>query len=335
MIQKIGIRKQTAEKKQVERSISVVGHIDYDEREIYIINSRINGWVEKLFAKYNGKYIKKGEALLAIYSPELYATQEEYLNLYKQYQISKKMGNSDIANELYKTLQSAKERLKLWNISESQIQQIENQQKAQKLLYLTSPYNGFIIEKFVFEGQQVKEGMDLFKIANISNVWVIAHIPEKDIPFVYLGQKAIVEISQIPNKTFNGKITYIYPYIEGTTRDLNVRIEIPNPAYEIKPGMYANIKIIYKVPKPILVVPYSSVIQTSSRNIAFVHKGNGIIEPRIVSIGMTDGENWTEIKEGIVENEEVVISSQFLLDSETRIQEAIQKLQQNIPTHQH
>jgi Cu(I)/Ag(I) efflux system membrane fusion protein len=155
MIQKIGIRTQTAEKKQVERSISVVGHIDYDEREIYIINSRINGWVEKLFAKYNGKYIKKGEALLAIYSPELYATQEEYLNLYKQYQISKKMGNSDIANELYKTLQSAKERLKLWNISESQIQQIENQQKAQKLLYLTSPYNGFIIEKFVFEGQQV------------------------------------------------------------------------------------------------------------------------------------------------------------------------------------
>jgi len=335
MIQKIGIRTQTAEKKQVKRSISVVGHIDYDEREIYIINSRINGWVEKLFAKYNGKYIKKGEALLAIYSPELYATQEEYLNLYKQYQISKKMGNSDIANELYKTLQSAKERLKLWNISESQIQQIENQQKAQKLLYLTSPYNGFIIEKFVFEGQQVKEGMDLFKIANISNVWVIAHIPEKDIPFVYLGQKAIVEISQIPNKTFNGKITYIYPYIEGTTRDLNVRIEIPNPAYEIKPGMYANIKIIYKVPKPILVVPYSSVIQTGSRNIAFVHKGNGIIEPRIVSIGMTDGENWTEIKEGIVENEEVVTSSQFLLDSETRIQEAIQKLQQNIPTHQH
>jgi len=335
MIQKIGLRTQNAEKKQVERNISIVGHIDYDEREIYIINSRITGWVEKLFAKYNGKYVKKGEALLAIYSPELYATQEEYLNLYKQYQIAKKMGNSDIASELYKTLQSSRERLKLWNISENQIQQIETQQKAQKLLYLTSPYNGFIIEKFVFEGQQVKEGMDLFKIANISNVWVIAHIPEKDIPFVYLGQKAIVEISQIPNKTFNGKITYIYPYIEGTTRDLNVRIEIPNPAFEIKPGMYTNIKLIYKVSKPLLVVPYSSVIQTGSRNIAFVHLGNGVIEPRIVNIGMTDGENWIEIKDGIEENEEVVTSSQFLLDSETRIQEAIQKLQGDILLHQH
>ncbi|GIX41878.1 MAG: PTS cellobiose transporter subunit IIB [Leptospiraceae bacterium] len=337
IIQKIGLRTQPVIKKQVERKISLVGHIDYDERNIYIINSRINGWVEKLYAKYEGKYVKKGEPLLAIYSPELVSTQEEYLNLYKQYIIAKKtLGSSDsTVKELYKTLLSARERLKLWNISEYQIKQIEKQLKAQRLLYLSSPYNGFIIEKHVFEGQRIKEGMDLFKIANLSNVWVMAHIPEKDIPFVYLGQKAKVEITQIPGKTFTGKITYIYPYIESSTRDLNVRIEIPNPKFELKPGMYANIELFYKVPEPILIVPYSAVIQTGKRNIAFIHKGNGILEPRIVTTGITDGENWIEIKEGISENEAVVSSAQFLLDSETRIQEAVQKLKGGMMMHQH
>lgn len=337
IIQKINLKTQTAKKMEVEKNISIVGHIDYNEGNVYIINSRVNGWVEKLYANYEGKYIKKGEILLAIYSPELVSTQEEYINLYKQYIIANKTnGNShDITKEIHRTLLSARERLKLWNISEFQIQQLEKSLKAQRLLYLTSPYNGFIIEKHVIEGQKIQEGMDLFKIANISNVWVMAHIPERDIPFVYLGQKAKVIISQIPNKIFQGKITYIYPYIESSTRDLNVRIEIPNPKFELKPGMYANVELFYKVPKPILVIPYSAVIQTGKRNIAFVHKGNGIIEPRMVKIGITDGENWIEIKEGINENEEIVTSAQFLLDSETRIQEAIQKLKEGMILHNH
>lgn len=332
-VQKMNLRIEKAVKKEVERKISLSGHIDFDDTKIYIINSRISGWVELLYAKYEGKFVRAGEALLAIYSPELLATQEEYLNFYKQYLLTKQtLGeNSPTTKEIFKTLLSSRERLKLWNISEYQIQQIEKSQKSSRLLYLTTPYSGFIIEKKVYEGQKIEQGMELFKIANLSNLWVIVHIPENEIPFIYLGQKTKVKITQIPNKEFFGKIDYIFPTIETTTRNLKARIEIPNPKFEIKPGMFANIEIFYKFHKPLLVIPYSSVIKTGNRNLVFIQKENNIIEPREVVVGLTDGENWIEITKGIQENENVIISAQFLLDSETRILEAIERLK----LHQH
>ncbi|MFN3604236.1 MAG: efflux RND transporter periplasmic adaptor subunit [Leptonema sp. (in: bacteria)] len=332
-IQKMNLRTEKALKKEVEKKLSFVGHVDFDESKIYIINTRVSGWVEKLYAKYEGKYIQAGEVLLAIYSPELVSTQEEYLNLYKQYSLTKQtLGNDNsITKEISKLLLSSRERLKLWNISEYQIQQIERNQKSSRLLYITSPYNGFIIEKKVFEGQKVEQGTDLFKIANLNPIWVFAHIPESEIFYVYLGQKAKVKISQVSTKEYYGKVNYIYPTVETDTRTLKIRIEIPNPKFEIKPGMYANIELFYKFNQPLLVVPYSSVIQTGKRNLLFVFKGNGIVEPKEVEIGLTDGENWIEIKQGIEENENVVVSAQFLLDSETRIRETVEKLK----THQH
>lgn len=338
MIQKIGLKTQIVEKKQVERTISLVGHVDYDEKNIFIINSRISGWAEKLYATYNGKYVKKGEILLALYSPDLLTTQEEYLQLYKQYINAKKtIPSSDpIIQDLHKTLISSRERLKLWNISEFQIQQIENKLTTQRLLYITTPYSGFIIEKNVIEGQKIEEGMNLFKIANIEKVWVIVHVPEKDIPFVFSGQKAKIKINQIPDKIYEGKVSFIYPYISETTRDLTIRIEISNQNFGIKPGMYASIELYHKSPEKLLVIPYSSVIQTGKRNISFVHKGSGVIEPVIVEPGFTDGESWIEIKKGLQEGDEVVTSAQFLLDSETRIQEAILKMKNDqLNLHQH
>lgn len=332
-IQKMNVRAEKAQIKEVQKSLTFVGHIDFDESKIYIINSRIEGWVEKLYAKYEGQYIKANEALLAVYSPELLSTQEEYLHLYKQYQLIKKtLGESNTTTkEMYQTLISSRQRLKLWNISENQIQLIEKHQQSSRLLYITSPYSGFVIEKNVFEGQKIEQGMNLFKIANLNQLWVIVHIPEKDIPFLYLGQNAKITIPQIPNKIFYGKVSYIYPTVDSSTRNLKVRIEISNPKFEIKPGMYTNIELFYKFDKPLLVVPYSAVIQTGKRNLVFVLKEKGSIEPKEVELGFTDGESWIEIKKGIQENEDVVISAQFLLDSETRIREAIEKLQ----THQH
>ncbi len=337
IIQKIGLKVEKIEKKQVERTIQLVGHIEYDEAKIYIINSRINGWIEKLYVKTEGTYVRSGQPLLSIYSPELVSTQEEYLNLYKQYISAKNtLGEQDsTVKELYKTLISSRERLKYWNISDFQIKQIEKNLKTNHLLSLFSPYDGFVIEKKVFEGQKISEGMDLFKIANISNVWVVLHIPEKEVPFIYVGQKVKIQIPQLSGKNYYGKISYIYPYIAQDTRDFKARIDIKNSNFELKPGMYANVELIYKVPKEILIVPYSSVVKTGKRNIVFVYKGEGIVEPREVEIGLTDGENWIEIIQGIKEEESVVTSGQFLLDSETRIQEAIQKLKNPIPVHTH
>ncbi len=332
-IQKMNLRTEKAQKKEVQKKLSFLGHIDYNETKIYVINTRVSGWIEKLYAKYEGKYVQKGEVLLSIYSPELVSTQEEYLNIFKQYHFARKSLKEEdpIIKELYQTLHSSKERLKQWNISEYQIQEIEKNQTSSKLLPIRSPYSGFIIEKKIYEGQRVEQGMDLFKIANFDPAWIIVHVPEQEIPFIYIGQSAKIKIAQIPNQEYKGKLSYMYPILDSTTRNLKTRIEIPNPKFEIKPGMYANIELFYKFNKKMLIIPYSAVIQTGNRNLAFVLKHNKSIEPREVEIGFTDGETWIEIRQGIEENEDVVVSAQFLLDSETRILEAVEKLK----SHQH
>lgn len=323
VIQKSGIVTEVAKKKTIQRDITSVAHVDYNESAEAIINSRVKGWIEKLYVRFTGKTVKKGQALAEIYSPELVSTQEEYLRLFQKQQSAP---SKELAKEVDKLLSSARDRLLFWNISRAQIKKIETTGKVNRTLTIYSPYSGVVVEKKVIEGAYITEGTDLFKIIDLSTVWVFIHIPEQDIPFVEKGMKAKMTLSQIPGKVFHGKVSFIFPYMEMQSRDLKIRASFPNPNFELRPGMYATLSLKKKLPGKHIVISSSSVIRSGVRNIVFIHHGEGRFEPREVKIGVQDGNNGIQILEGLKEGDVVASSGQFLLDSETKLQEAIQKM---------
>ncbi|MCB1158165.1 MAG: efflux RND transporter periplasmic adaptor subunit [Leptospiraceae bacterium] len=323
-IQKVGVVTELVKKKTIEREIRTVAHIDFDESAETIINSRVNGWVEKLYVKFTGQTVRKGQALIGIYSPELVSTQEEYLKLYKSYNSASDEGTK---KELSKLLESSKRRLLNWNISKGQILELEKKQEVQRLMNLYSPYSGVVVEKKVIEGAKIMEGMDLFKLANLETVWAFVHIPEKDIPFIKENMPAKILLPQLPTEEFQGKVSFIFPYIEMKSRDLKVRVSIPNRDFKVKPGMYATIVLEQKLEGEHIVIPSSAVIRTGIRELIFVYHGKGKFEAREIKTGVPDGIDRVQVLKGLKEQEAIAVSGQFLLDSETKLQEAVRKMQ--------
>ncbi len=322
VVQKMGVSTEILKKEEIAREIRAVAHVEFNEKNQVIINSRVNGWIERLYARYTGKKVRRGQALAGIYSPELVSTQEEYLQLYK------KLKDSQTSPELKRLLAAARKRLRYWNISEAQIRRIETTGKVSRLLTLYSPYSGVITEKKVVQGARIKIGTDLFKIVDLSTVWAFVHIPEKDIPFVREGMRATMIVPQVPGKTFPGRVSFIFPYMDSKARDLKVRVSFRNHRFRLRPGMYATIILKNKFTKKYVVAPSSAIIRTGTRELVFVYKGDGAFEPREVQTGAVGSKDRVQILKGLKEGEAVVVSGQFLLDSETRIQEAVRKLRE-------
>jgi len=327
-VQNMGIRTEKVKRMRFTRLIRTVGKIDYNEENLFTISPKISGWVEKLYVNYTGKMVHKGEPLLEIYSPDLVTTQEEYLLAYNN---KKLVGNSRfdaIRNGAETLLQSSRKRLLYWDIQPSEIEELEKTGKVRKAIRLYSPTNGVVLHKNAVEGVFVKEGTNLYQIADLSTIWVYASIYDYELPWIQVGQEAKVELSYLPGKTFTGKVIYVYPYLNEKARDIKIRMEFPNPNLELKPGMYANVILEGKPIPDALVVPSEAVIRTGERNIVFVARGNGKFEPRKIQIGEEGGPNnkYLRVLSGLLEGESVVTSAQFLLDSESRLQEAIQKM---------
>ena len=323
VIQKMGVRTDVVRRVSIEKEVRGIAHIEFNEENQTMINSRVDGWVERLYARFTGQPVRKGQALASIYSPELVSTQEEYLQLFKRLQEVK---GTPMEKDMLGLVGAARKRLRYWNISTAQISSIEQKGKVERRLTLYSPYSGVLVEKHVIQGTRIKQGMDLFKIIDLSTVWAFVHIPEKDIAFVQEGMAAEMIVTQLPGKSFRGKVSFIFPYMDRQTRDLKVRVSFANPGFKLRPGMYATLILKSGIPGKHLVVPMSAVIRTGERALAFVYKGNGVFEPRAVHLGVAAGEDTLQILHGLEEGEAVVISGQFLLDSETRIQEAVRKL---------
>ncbi|MCR9145095.1 MAG: efflux RND transporter periplasmic adaptor subunit [bacterium] len=327
-IRRMGVVTEIAGRRKIARKIRSVAHIDYNESAEALMNSRVDGWVEKLYARFTGQTIKRGQALAAIYSPELVSTQEEYLQLFQRAQSL----TSDAAkSEMERLLAAARGRLRNWNISPAQIRSIERSGKAQRLLTLYSPYSGVVVEKMVTEGAHVKAGTDLFKIVDLSTVWAYVHIPEKDMPFVSQGMPAEMIIPQLPGESFAGSVSFVFPFMEMESRDLKIRLSFRNPGFRLKPGMYATILLEKELQGEQLVVPTSAVIRSGTRNVAFVYHGDGEFEARVIRTGVVDGAGGVQVIEGIVEGEAVVVSGQFLLDSESRLQEVMRNMRGRDP----
>ncbi len=325
-VQNMGVRTAVVKRIDFSRTVRAVGTINYNEEKIYVVSARISGWIDKLYVDYTGKAVRKGQRLLEIYSPELVTTQQEYLLALNNQRLISGTEYAGIRDGAASLVRSSRERLLYWNIPESQIKRLEETGKVRKNITLDSPEAGIITEKNVIEGQHVKEGMTLYQIADLSTVWVYASVYDTELPWIAKGQEAEIELSYLPGEKLKGRIDYIYPYLSEKTRDVKVRITFPNPQLKLKPGMYGNV-IIKSEPIPnAIVIPSEAVIRSGKRNVVFIARGEGRFEPREVIIGEEDDKGNIRIINGLLANEKVVISAQFLIDSESRLQEAIQKM---------
>ncbi len=324
-VQNMGVRTAPVERRSLSREIRTVGRVDYNEKRVKHVHTKMKGWVESLSVDFTGEEVKKGAPLLSIYSPELVSTQEEYLLALKY---KKSLGQStieSIAEGADSLLASTRKRLELWDITPRQIAALERRGSVKKTLTLHSPTKGVVTHKMVQEGMYVEPGMNLYTIADISQVWVYADIYEYELPWLRVGQEAEMTLSYLRGRTFQGRITYIYPFLDKKTRTVKVRMEFDNPDWELKPDMYANVKVQSVVSEATLVVPVEAVLRSGERDVVIVMKESGKFLPRNVQIG-AEGEGYYQILSGLDEGDQVVTSAQFLIDSESKLKEAINKM---------
>jgi membrane fusion protein, copper/silver efflux system len=319
--QLIGVKFGTVEMRPLEKVIRTVGRVDYDEKRIVTVSPKIGGWIEDLFVDFTGRFVKEGDPLLTIYSPELVSTQEEYLIALRAKKSLTKSPFPEVAGSGESLAESAKRRLKLWDISDDQIKALKESGQSKKTLTLFSPFSGFVLEKSAYKGMNVMPGVALYKLADLSVVWLYADIYEYELPFIRLGQEATIQISYIPGETFRGKAIYIYPSLNPETRTAKVRFEIPNSHERLKPEMYANVEIKVHLGQK-LAVPEGAIIHTGLRQLAIVDKGSGYFEPREVMVG-SKVEGYYEVIKGLKAGERVVASANFLIDSESKLKEAM------------
>jgi Cu(I)/Ag(I) efflux system membrane fusion protein len=319
--QLIGVKIGTVERRRLEKIIRTTGRVDYDEKRLVTISPKIGGWVEDLYVDFTGAYVRKGQPLLTIYSPELVSTQEEYLVALRAKEGFMKSPFPEVASSGSTLAESARRRLKLWDISDDQIKALEQSGQPQKTLTLHSPYEGFLLERMVYKGMNVMPGTALFKLADLSVVWIYADIYEFELPLIHLGQPASVKLSYLPAETFTGKVIYIYPSLDPKSRTAKVRLEFPNPKGRLKPEMYADVSLKMDLGEK-LAIPEGAVIDTGVRQVAFVDKGSGYFEPRDVKLGVKV-DQYYEVIGGLKPGERVVTSANFLIDSESSFKEAV------------
>ncbi len=319
--QMLGVRTVAAAIQPLQKVIRTVGRIEYDERRLATVNTKIAGWIEKLYIDYTGKYVTKGEPLADLYSPELVATQQEFIDALAW--AGKGSANkSDAVGSLLsadadRIVNAARKRLKLWDISDEQVKKIAETGSPMRTLTLYSPASGYVVQKMALEGMKVMPGEKLFDIADLSSVWVIADIYEYELPVVRLGQTADITLSYLPGKVFSSKIEYVYPTLSGDTRTAKIRFTIANPGEQLKPQMFTNVELQIDLGKK-LVIPEDAVIDAGIQEVVYVDKGDGYFEPRQVKLGVR-ASGMFEVLKGLSAGEKVASSATFLIDSEAKL----------------
>ena len=307
----------TVEYKSLEREINTVGKIDYNETRQAHIAARIAGRVEKLHVNFTGEKVRKGEPLLEIYSPDLVTTQQEYILALENLEKVKSSPSTESIEMARSLVESTRNKLLLWGITEGQILNLENSKKVQTTMTLFAPIGGTITKKEIVEGQYVSEGQDFFQIDDLAVVWMYADIYEYEISFVKLGQKVEVTTQAYPGEVFFGTVTFISPTLNPETRTLRIRAEFPNPQEKLKPEMFVNAKVKISSGKN-LMVPATAVLNTGKREIVWIQVEPGVFQPKEVKTGVRAGDYYS-VLEGLKEGEKVVSKAGFLLDSESQM----------------
>jgi len=325
VVQNMGVRTATVERRDLTRTLRTIGHVTEDETRLTEVNTKVGGWIEELYVSETGQQVKRGDPLLTLYAPDLVTTQREYLLALNNLRKVKRSPFPEVVQGARRLLSSARERLALWDITPAQIDRLERTGKVERTLTLYSPFDGVVLKRHVVEGAYAKPGQPLLKLADLSTVWVLADVYEQELPWVQPGTPADMTLTYHPGQVFHGRLDYIYPTLNPKTRVVQVRLIFKNADLTLKPGMYADVTMTPRVAAQVVVVPKEAVIHSGRRNLAFVRLDDGRFEPRTLTLG-PQGDDGYQVLAGLIEGETVVTSAQFLLDSESQLKEAINKL---------
>jgi membrane fusion protein, copper/silver efflux system len=320
-LQSIGVRFEPVGRRVLDRQVRTTGHVEIDERRLARVTLKVQGWVEELFINTTGERVRQGQPLLTLYSPDLLVTQEEHLLALES---ARTMGQSavpEVAGRATSLVEATRRRLRLWDISDAQVQELERTGEAQRTLTIAAPISGTVIDRTVVQGAQVMPGEELYTIADLSRVWVTADIYEHELAFIRVGQEATITLAYEPGVARRGRVTFIYPTVNPETRTARVRFEVPNADDRLKPGMFVSVDLAVPIGTR-LVVPRDAILDTGLRQLIFLHLGEGRIGWREVTAGARVGE-WVEVLAGLQEGEHIITSPAFLIDSESRLRAAV------------
>jgi len=315
-VQKIGVRTEAAAPREIRSDIMTVGVIEADERSLVTIAPRVEGWIETLHVNETGRAVRRGEALFSAYSPELVAAQQEYLLALE----AKRRGTGQLADEL---LQTARARLLNWQMTEADIRALEARDEPQRAVTFRAPADGVVLEKAAVQGMRFMPGEMLYRLADLREVWLMASVYEQDIADLRTGQAVSLHVDSFPSEVFAGRVGFVYPTLDETTRTAKVRVQLPNADLRLRPGMYGRVDIqVERRNRPVLSVPDSAVLDSGKRQLVLVERGEGLFEPRDVLLGQR-GEGYVEIREGLAAGDRVVVAANFLIDAESNLKAAV------------
>ncbi len=319
--QLIGVRTDIVKQGPLDRTIRTVAQVQMDETKIARIHVKIPGWVDQLYVDFVGKLVRKGQPLFSFYSPDLVATQQEYLIARRA---EKDLGSSpfsEVSKGSETLLQAARERLRLWDISDEQIKKLDETGQVSRDMTMYSPVDGFVMKREVYEKMYLTPETELYEIVDLSTIWVNAEIYEYEVPYVKVGQPATMALSYFPGKSYKGRVVYIYPTVDPATRTVKVRLEFPNPDFDLKPDMFAEVQLNVSYGTQ-MFVPQEAVLDSGTEQIVFVALGDGYFEPRKVQLGPRL-DSRIVVLSGVKPNEKIVTSGNFLIDSESRLKSAM------------
>ncbi len=314
----VGVKTVPAQKKSLTKTIRAAGRIEYDEARLFTMNAKVEGWIERLHASTTGQFIRKDEPLAELYSPELIAAQEELISLaaWKKPEAVSTM-DAMLDADARRLREAARERLRRWDISEPQIEEIVRTGRARRTLTVASPVSGYVVKRYATQGMRIMAGEPLLDVVGLSRVWVVAEVSEADAGLAGVGMPARITVSGRAGRTFSSRIDFIYPVLDAQTRTVRVRCSVDNPGLELKPQMFAAVELEADLGNR-LAVPEDAVLDTGDRRLVYVDRGEGIFEPRAVNAGIRAG-GQREILSGLKEGERVAASALFLIDSEAQL----------------
>jgi Cu(I)/Ag(I) efflux system membrane fusion protein len=325
MVQNIGVRTSFVKRESMSRTIRAAGRVDFDEQKMARLHPKVEGWIEELKVDKTGETVKKGDVLVSIYSPKLVSTQQEYLLALNSLKSLEDSPFDDVARGAKEMVVSARDRLQLLDVPDHQIDELEKSRKIKKQLHIHTPVDGTVTRIGSRQGQYVTPKTELYMVVDLSKVWVYADVYEYELPWIKVGDEVEMSLASVPGKIFSGHLGYIYPYAEAKTRTTKVRIIFDNPDQLLRPDMFAEVTIHSDVNKDAIIIPSQAVIRSGERAQVFVVTEPGKFEPRVVTLGI-ESSGKVEVLSGLNEGEEVVTSAQFMVDSESKLREATEKM---------
>jgi membrane fusion protein, copper/silver efflux system len=321
--QLIGVRTVPVKREAIDQTVRAVGQVRYDETRLADVNLKLEGWIRDLYVDYTGQFVRKGQPLFTLYSPDLLTTENEYLLALKTRDQLQQSVIPDARQRADDLVASARQRLTFWDLPEEAIRQLEASRTADSTVVFRAPVEGFVIEKHVLKGQHVTPGQTLYKVADLGTVWVEADVYETESPAVRVGAAATISVNAYPAERFTGRVIYIYPYVDETTRTNKVRFELASRGGRLKPGMYADVELKMRGEGLGVTVPTNALLDSATEQIVFVAKGDGMFEPRKVRAGRRMS-GAVEILDGLKEGEQVATGAAFFLDSESQLRASLQ-----------